>query len=86
MEIILKNKPMNNIDISSIIDTFQEVTRLNFGMPNLNNSGSKMFRHIANCHVYRALRKRSIKHYSKLHGYTPEHLNTFIQSFDEKKT
>jgi hypothetical protein len=80
--IIIGNKPYHTIKLNSIIDSFDENIRCNFGLPNYNN-GTKTCIQYLNCHVYDNVNSNNVRSYINQTNANEKYILNFIKRFDE---
>ena len=78
--LIIGSKPLKNINIDDILDSFEKNIRFNFNLPN-NNNGTKQYIRIMNNHVYSNKDDKNIaqkyKHFNIDNGHLTKFQNTY---------
>lgn len=78
--LIIGSKPLKNINIDDILDSFEKNIRFNFNLPN-NNNGTKQSLRIMNSHVYSNKEDKNIAEKYKHFNIDNDHLTQFQNTY-----
>jgi hypothetical protein len=78
--LIIGSKPLKNINIDDILDSFEKNIRFNFNLPN-NNNGTKQYIRIMNNHVYSNKDDKNIAEKYKHFNIDNDHLTKFQNTY-----
>lgn len=80
--LIIGSKPLKNINIDDILDSFEKNIRFNFNLPN-NNNGTNQYIRIMNNHVYSNKDDKNIAQKYKHFNIDNDHLTKFQNTYNK---